>query len=370
MAGRGFGKTRTGAEWVIHRARAGLGPIAIIGETKADVRDVMVELGDSSILRVAPRHFRPVYQPSKRRLVFPNGVVAVTYSGDEPDQLRGPQHASVWVDELAKYSAAKEMFDNMVMGLRLSSDPRGVITTTPRPIQVMRDLVADQMVHVTTGTTYDNISNLSARFRELIVSRYEGTVLGRQELYAELLSETPGALWRRADIDALRVDVEPVLSRVGVGVDPSVAAGGTGDECGIVVAGRDYDGVGYVLADRTMRGSPMEWAGEVIRAVNDYGGEFVVVEGNQGGDMVRLVIQQLDDDLPVYVRYASESKRSRAEPIALKYERGLVHHVGGFNLLEDEMCNWLPGSKSPNRLDALVWILAELLIQNGVVHGS
>lgn len=361
LAGRGFGKTRAGAEYVIERARQGYGPIALIGETAADVRDVMVEVGDSSILKISPDDFRPQYEPSKRRLTWPNGVTATTYSGDEPDQLRGPQHATVWADEPAKWRYDIEAWDNMEMGLRLSDDPRCVATTTPRPTKLIRALVEDEHCVVTGGSTYDNAANLSDRFRERIISKYEGTRIGRQELHAELLTDNPGAMWTAELIEGTRTGgTHPELTRVVVGVDPS----GGGDEIGIIVAGRGHDGHGYVLTDKTLSGSPAAWGSAVVKAYDDGKADRVVAEKNFGGDMVLSTLHTVRGTLPVTMVTASRGKQLRAEPIAALYEQGKVHHVGILPKLEDEMCQWDPDTCnwSPNRLDALVWTLSDLML--------
>jgi phage terminase large subunit-like protein len=361
LAGRGWGKTRSGAEFVIDRARKGYGPIALIGETAADVRDVMVEVGESSILQISPPDFRPHYEPSKRRLTWPNGVYATTYSGDSPDQLRGPQHATAWADEPAKWKYAQECWDNMEMGLRLGDDPRCVATTTPRPVSLIKALVEDDDVMVVTGSTYDNAANLSDRFRQRVIARYEGTRLGRQELHAELLTDNPGAMWAHDLIEATRTGgTHPALTRVVVGVDPS----GGGDEIGIVVAGKGHDGHAYVLADRTLSGSPAAWARATVNAYDAHEADRVVAERNFGGDMVESTLHTVRSTLPVTMVTASRGKQVRAEPIAALYEQKKAHHVGTLAKLEDEMCQWDPDTCdwSPNRMDALVWALTELML--------
>ena len=366
LAGRGFGKTRAGAEWVIRRAKQGMGPIALVGETAADVRDTMVELGDSSILKVSPPSFKPKYEPSKRRLTWPNGVTATTFSGDKPDQLRGPQHATVWADEPAKWKYPVEAWDNLEFGLRLSSDPRCVATTTPRPIGLIEDLVDDEDVATTRGTTYENIAHLSERFRKRLLSKYEGTRLGRQELHAEILSDNPGALWSHDDIE--HTGEHPSLRRVVVGVDPS----GGGNDIGIVTAGVGPNGFGYVLSDDTLNASPMGWARQAKTAYDTHSADRIVAERNFGGDMVKSTIQSVDESLPVSVVTASRGKQQRAEPVASLYEQDRVMHVGTHPELEDEMTTWDPDESdwSPNRVDALVWALTELMLadrQPGVI---
>ncbi len=369
LAGRGFGKTRTGSETVRRVASGALaGHIALVGETADDVRNVMVE-GPDGILRRSPREERPLYESSKRRLTWPNGVFATTYAGCDPDQLRGPQHGFAWVDELAKFDRAAESWDNLMMGLRAGADPRCLVTTTPRPLRLLRDLVrrGDDDVHVTRGSTFDNQLALPPAFLRDIRARYEGTTLGRQELWAELLDESPGAIWKRALLDMHRVDRPGDLVRIGVGVDPSVSENGSGASCGIVVAGIDggRPPKAFLLEDATLNGGPAEWVKAVVRAYETHRANFVVAESNQGGALIRQVLQAANALMPVELVHASRGKVARAEPVALLYERGLVKHVGAFPALEDEMATWVPGLPSPNRIDALVWILTRLLL-----HGA
>lgn len=368
-AGRGFGKTRTGAEtvrWAVESGRAKR--IALIAETAADARDVIVE-GESGILAISPPWFRPKYEPSKRRLTWPNGAIATTYSGDEPEQLRGPQHDFALVDELAKYRYAQEAWDNLEFGLRLGDDPRVVVTTTPRPIPIIKQLLADPGTVVTGGSTYDNADNLAAPFRARIV-RYEGTRLGRQELYAQILDDTPGALWTRGQLESSRVRSAPDMTRIVVGVDPG--AGGPDGETGIVVAGKDAAEHGYVLADRSASGDPAEWAPEVIRAFVELRADRIIAEKNQGGLMVEHVIRQTTTqvggvtvrgaNLPIELVWASRGKHTRAEPIAVMWSQQPArgHIVGGWPALEDQLATWVPGDDSPDRMDALVWAMTEL----------
>ena len=369
MAGRGWGKTRAAAEWIIERARDGMGPIALIGETAADVRDTMVELGDSSILKISSPDFMPEYEPSKRRLTWPNGVTATTFSGDKPDQLRGPQHATVWADEPAKWRYATEAWDNMEFGLRVSDDPRVVASTTPRPIELIKNLVADDDVVVTVGSTYDNIANLSDRFKERIIAKYEGTRLGRQELHAELLTDNPGALWTSELIERHRcTGAPPALRRVVIGVDPP----GGKTECGIVAGGLGVDGHAYVIRDDSLEGSPNTWGARVNQTYIKAEADRVAAERNFGGDMVESTLRTVNPNMPVTLVNASRGKQRRAEPVAALYEQGKVHHVGTLATLEDEMTTWDPDMDwSPNRMDALVWMLTELMLQEkGVFSGS
>lgn len=362
MAGRGYGKTRTGAEWVRGRIESGrFGRIGLIGETAADVRDVMVE-GESGLLAISPRWNRPKYEPSKRRLTWPNGAIATTYSGDDPEQLRGPQHDTVWADEPAKWRYATEAWDNMEMGLRLGPKPQAAATTTPRAIPLIKALVVDPMTVVTGGSTYDNMANLAPQFIRRVVQKYEGTRLGRQELHAVLLDDNPNALWQRARIEELRTRSHPPLKRVVVGVDPAVSSGEDAAETGIVVAGLGEDGHGYVLDDRSLQGSPATWAGAAVTAYHSRAANLIVGEVNNGGEMIGYTVGTIDKDVPYKAVRASRGKYTRAEPIAALYEQGRVHHVGMFAEMEDQMCQWVPGDDSPDRMDALVWALTELML--------
>ena len=370
LAGRGFGKTRTGAEWVIGRARRKMGPIALVGQTKADVRDTMIELGESSILKCSPPWFMPNYEPSKRRLTWPNGQVAMIYSGDEPAQLRGPQHGSAWVDELAKFRFPEETWSNLEFGLRVGDDPRVVSSTTPRPIPIIKRLVADPDTVVTSGSTYANLSNLAPIYRR-IIRKYEGTRLGRQELNAEILEDNPNALWSRGDIELGRVAVLPDdLWRVVVGVDPAGSKAGT---WGIVVAGRRGDEL-FVIDDCSVSGSAGDAGLAVVAAYSKHRADRVVAEVNFGGDMVEQVIKTVKGGTGVAFKVvrASRGKVVRAEPVSAIYEQkpSRAHHVGAFPLLEDELCEWEPGQLSPNRLDALVWAATDLMLDGDVGTGE
>jgi phage terminase large subunit-like protein len=359
LAGRGFGKSRTGAEQVREWARTPKQRIALIGETAADVRDVMVE-GESGILLCCPPWLQPRYEPSKRRLTWPNGTTATTYSGDAPEQLRGPQHHHAWCDELAKWKYAIDCWDNLELGLRLGDDPRCVVTTTPRPIPLLKQLLADPGTVVTRGSTYDNTVNMAPSFKERILARYEGTRLGRQELYAEVLEDTPGALWSRQLLEDTRVRAVPALKRIFVGLDP-------GGDAGIVAAGLGEDGHGYVLDDRSVSGSPATWAGQAIATYHTLQANAIVAERNHGGEMVELTLRTQDPKVSVQTVWASQGKYARAEPVSALYEQRKVHHVGMFAAMEDELCNWVPGEglPSPNRLDALVWALTALMLGPG-----
>jgi phage terminase large subunit-like protein len=361
LSGRGWGKTRTGAEAVREWARNPGWRIALVGRTAADVRDVIVE-GESGILACCPTWERPLYEPSKRRLTWPNGAQATTYSADEPDLLRGPQHHAALCDELATWAYLDEAWSNLVLGLRLGAQPRKVITTTPRPLALIRQLLADTRCQVTRGSTFDNAQNLAASALREFRAKYEGTRLGRQELNGEVLDDVPGALWARPQLDGSRVHVAPELARIVVAIDPAVTASAESDETGIVVAGKGVDGALYVLADRSCRLSPDGWARRAIVALDEFAADRIVAEVNNGGDLVENVLRTVRPEAPYRAVRASRGKRVRAEPIAALYEQGRVHHVGLHAQLEDQMCSFLPegNERSPDRVDALVWALTDL----------
>src|SRR6516225_493913 len=338
MAGRGFGKTRSGAEWVRAEVKAGRRRIALVGPTAADARNVMVE-GASGILAISPGPERPLYEPSKRRLTWPNGAIATTYSADEPERLRGPQHDAAWCDELGAWRYP-EAWDMLMFGMRLGADPRTVVTTTPRPAKLIRDLVRDPICVVTRGTSYENRGNLAPAFFEQIIRKYQGTRLGRQELDAELLEDTPGALWSHASIEASRLRSAPVMTRVVVAIDPAVTSGEEADETGIVVAGKDQSGHGYVLADISGRYPPTEWARLAIAAYRTHRADRIVAEVNNGGDMVGATLRMVDPNVAFTAVRASRGKIVRAEPVAALYQQGRVHHIGTFPQLEDQMTNF------------------------------
>ncbi len=360
-AGRGFGKTRSGAEWVRGEVEAARrGRLALVGATAADARDVMIE-GPSGVLAVAPPWFRPKYEPSKRRVTWPNGAVASVFSADEPDRLRGPEHDGAWCDEVAAWRY-REAWDNLQFGMRRGRDPRQVVTTTPRPTALVRELIADRTTAETRGTTYDNRVNLAEGFFDGIIRKYEGTRLGRQELLAELLDDNPYALWKREGmIERYRVRSAPTLRRVAVAVDPSGSS--TGAECGIVAVGLGTDERGYVLEDASLQGSPAEWARVAVALYQRLGADRLVAESNFGGEMVEALVRGVDRSVSYRAVTASRGKVVRAEPVAALYEQGRVSHVGTFPRLEDELCEWVAGEASPNRLDALVWGVTELMIR-------
>lgn len=392
-AGRGFGKTRSGAEFVRQEVNEGrAGHVSLIAPTSAAGRDVMVE-GESGILAVHPDDTRPNYEPSKRRLTWPNGAVGIIYSAEEPDRLRGPQSDLIWGDEPASWKTGRESWDNAMLGLRLGRRPRALLTMTPRPLDWLKELEATATTVVTRGSTYENRANVAPAFLELIIGRFEGTRLGRQEIDAEYLEDVEGAYWRLAVIEATRFRefnietpwrslhdeiqrVRLVLGlpmvprrldrrrwRVIVGVDPP----GETAECGIVVAAGPERGVGgqdhaVVLADESLAGPPEEWGPAVVAAYRYWNAEAVYVESNQGGDMVRSTIHAADPNVVVRKIRAKDSKSNRAEPIATLYAKGWVHHVGHFPKLEDQMTTWVPTeNRSPDRIDAAVHALRELL---------
>ena len=368
LAGRGFGKTRTGAELVRARVAAHTARrIALVAPTAADARDVMVE-GESGLLAIAPPADRPLYEPSKRRLTWPNGAVATTFSADEPERLRGPQHDFAWCDELAAWRYP-QAWDMLMFGLRLGEDPRAVVTTTPRPTKLIHALIADPKVVMTRGRTGENRANLAPAFLAQIVRRYRGTRLGRQELDAEILDDMPGALWQHGIIDAARVNAMPELRRVVVAIDPAAASHDHADETGIIVAGRDGNGHGYVLADASGHYAPAQWARAAIAAYAAHRADRIVAEVNNGGEMVEATLRMIDPGVPFSAVRASRGKAARAEPVAALYEQGRIHHIGVFAALEDQMCAFSAdfdrntAGYSPDRVDALVWALTELLVE-------
>lgn len=363
LAGRGAGKTRSGAEWVKEQVEQGTyGRWAFVAPTAADVRDVMLE-GESGLLSIYPNSKRPIYEPSKRRVTWPSGARATMFSADEPDRLRGPQHDAAWCDELGAWRRP-EAWDMLLLGLRLGSRPRACVTTTPRPTKVLKDIMANPHTVITRGTTYDNLANLAPTFREVILARYEGTRLGRQELLAEILEDIEGAMWTRDQLDRTRrlASFELEMSRVVVGVDPP----GGAVECGINVSGKGTDGHYYCLEDASLLASPDRWADRVIDSYITFKADRVMAEGNYGGDMVEATIRQAARARGISVSFklvnATRGKAVRAEPIAALYEQNRAHMVGNFPLLEDEMCSFIQGQPgpSPNRMDALVWAMTEL----------
>lgn len=370
LGGRGSGKTRTGAE-TVHDATQHTDRIALVAPTAADARDVMVE-GESGLLATARPGQRPTYEPSKRRVTWPNGAQAFAYSADEPDRLRGPQHGYAWCDEVAAWRRLDATWANLEMGLRLGQDPRIVATTTPRVVPWVRAAVKDPRYSVVRASTYANLANLAPTFRATVLAKYEGTRLGRQELHAEVLEDVDGALWGQGMIDRERVAAldHTSLARIVVAIDPAATSGPDSDETGIVVVGVSAPGrcpecgllergTGphvFVLDDRSGRYSPDGWANQAVAAYERWGADAVVAETNQGGEMVGAVLRTVDRTVRYRPVTATRGKHTRAEPVAALYEQGKVHHVGTLTALEDQMTTWVPGlSDSPDRVDALVW---------------
>ena len=366
LAGRGFGKTEAGAQWIRERVNNGARSIALVAETQKDLEEVMV----ARLVAIHPPKEAPTVRYKPVRLIWPNGAVALGYNGTEPNQLRGPEFDTAWVDELAKYRYARETWDMLQFTMRSGDDPRVFVTTTPRPIPVLREILSDATTVVTRGSTFDNAANLPSQFLTRLKTRYEGTRLGRQELNAELLDDIPGALWTRDCIDEARVASAPQMQRVVVAIDPSGTSGNdNGDEVGIVVAGRGHDGRAYVLADRTTDLGPNGWGRRAVEAYKEFRADRIIGEKNFGGDMVRFVIQTADKLVSYKDVTASRGKTVRAEPIAALYEQGRVSHVGAFPELEDQLCGFTAtcylGDGSPDRADALVWALTELMLGRG-----
>jgi phage terminase large subunit-like protein len=375
MAGRGFGKSRSGAEWV-RSQKERVERIALVAPTAADARDVMVE-GESGLLAICPPWDRPIYEPSKRRVSWRNGSMATLYSADEPERLRGPQHGAAWCDEVGSWRYP-EAWDMLMFGLRLGKRPQVVVTTTPRPTKLIRELLArvGDDVQVTRGSTHENRANLPTSFFEKIVAKYEGTRLGRQELNAELLEDTPGALWTREMIEVARLrSLARDMERVVVAIDPAVTSGDDSDETGIVVVGKGIDGHGYVLADASGRYTPLEWARVAIGLYRNHDADRIVGEVNNGGDMVEANIRMVDANVPFTSVRATRGKVLRAEPVAALYEQGMVHHLGVYPQLEDQMTAFTSdfdkakAGYSPDRVDALVWGLSELLVEAAPYSG-
>lgn len=387
MAGRGFGKTRAGAEWVHHVARHnGAARIALIGAGLGEVRAVMIE-GESGLLATARQREKLIWEPSLRRLRWPSGALATAYSAAEPESLRGPQHSHGWCDEIAKWelqsgsiaargrgdgreSPALATWNNLMLGLRLGGDQRVLATTTPRPVPLLHMLVAQDDVVITRGSTSDNRAHLPPAYLAAMQASMGGSLLGRQELEGELITDREGALWTPSLIEKYRVSMPPLhrLQRIVIGVDPPVSA--HGDACGIVAVGSDDANTAYVLADASVeRASPEQWARAVAQAYTGWDADRVVAESNQGGAMVASVLRAAALNLPVQLVHASRGKTARAEPVAALYEAGRVRHAGLFAALEDEMCGLMIGGqyhgpgRSPDRADALVWALSELMLK-------
>ena len=384
IGGRGSGKTRPSAE-LVHEWASEPIYIALVGETAAEVRDVMVE-GPSGLLATARAENRCKYYPSKRRVVWKSGAWGTTFSGDEPDQLRGPNAHKAWVDELAKYKYPQETWDNLEMILRAGDYPQGIVSTTPRPLPLLKKLFADVRNEqhptghnaLTRYTTYENWANLAPSFIARVVRRYERTRLGRQELHAEMLEDTPGALWTLALLEQTRVTATelPEFVRVGVALDPAATSEETSDEMGIVAGAKGVNGHGYTLRDASMRGTPTACARQAIFLYDELNADILVGEANNGGEWIGTVIALVAKDMyncaeraTPHINYkmvhASRGKQTRAEPVSALFERHLAHHVGIFADLEDQLTTWVPGMKSPDHLDAEVWLYTELMLGAG-----
>lgn len=376
LAGRGWGKTRTAVENIARMLR-GPSPMkapdgapavmSIIADTPFDMRQYTIE-GPSGFLHVGPPEHRPLHEPSKKTLTWPNGCKALLFSAEDPETLRGASGSFFWWDELAKSRKSRLGWDNMLFGMREGS-PRGIVTTTPRPVPLLKELIGRPSTHVTRGSTWDNRENLSETFYREVIEPKVGTRLGRQEIDAELLEDIPGALWWRAMFDDHRVTRAPDLTRIVVAVDPSGTRGESddGDSIGIVVAGLGVDGRGYVLADRSCKLSPAGWGRRAVDAYHEFAADRIIAERNFGGAMVEHVIRTTDPKVSYREVVASRGKVARAEPVSGLYEQGKVSHVGAFSALEDQLCAMAPdgyvGEGSPDRADALVWALTELMLE-------
>ncbi len=371
LCGRGMiptHNTLVGAYCTNQVALSGKVPIInLVGSDAADVRDVMVK-GPTGILATSPKGLRPVYRPSNTVVEWPNGVVANTFSAEDPESLRGPQCGYAWCDEIGKWRYGMETWDQLIPGMRLGEDPWICATTTPRTTQLVKHLLSSEHTLVTNGTTYDNMANLPDIFTRTLLSRYEGTTLGQQEIMGKLILENPGALWSNVLLETGRVSEAPQLMRVVVAIDPAVSTSESSDETGIVVAGLGEDGHAYIMDDLSGRYSPDQWAHVAKEAFYKHRADRIVAERNNGGDMVEATLRATEvgrERLPINTVWASRGKYTRAEPIAAIYEQGRAHHVGRFDQLEEQMCEWEPlrGKKSPDRLDAVVWALTELFFE-------
>jgi phage terminase large subunit-like protein len=367
LAGRGSGKTRAGAEAVREWSQT-FAFVNLMGPTHDDVRDVMVE-GESGLLAICPQEERPTFSRSSQRLDWPNGAVSLLFSAEEPDRLRGKQHMKLWMDELAAWRHA-DAFDQAVFGLRLGDKPQAVITTTPRPIKIIKHLVSDNDTIVTRASTFDNTEFLAEGFIKRIAARFQDRAIGRQELFAEIIEEAAGALWTRDLLEKQRLPATGVYEYrlIVIGVDPPARSGPKADECGIVVVGKRVNGDIHVLADLTSQGeTPGQWGARVGAAYRRFKADRVVAEINNGGEMVVEVLRQAEPNLPVRKVTATRGKFVRAEPVAAAYERGIVYHLGQLPALEDQLCTLTPdfdsrtSGYSPDRADALVWAISDLI---------
>ena len=372
LGGRGAGKTRAGAEWIRSRVegntphqRGACQHVALVGETLLAVREVMIE-GPSGLRTIAPQNMRPDYIASRQLLVWPNGAQAHIFSSERPDNLRGPQFDVAWCDEVAKWKHDEACWDMLQFGLRLGNKPQQVITTTPRPTKLIKRFLADSSCRISRASSHANKVHLAPGFLEELLKRYGGSPLGRQEIDAELLEEVTGALWSLDIISHYRVNQTPELKRIVVAIDPPVGSGPTADACGICVAGCDKQGHAYILEDATVQGlTPAQWSQKAVQVYHRYKADRLVAEVNQGGELVKEIILRDDPNIAYKSVRALRGKLVRAEPIAAFYERGLVHHVGVHKELEQQLCQYEGcGTSSPDRLDALVWALTELMMSS------
>jgi phage terminase large subunit-like protein len=386
-AGRGFGKTRAGVEWVRGKIKNGAKRVAAIAATNSDIERVMVN-GESGFLArcwkgdkdIHGKYLgQPTWSPTKRALIWDQGdykdarvkPTVLFFSAEEPERLRGPQFELAWCDELAAWNRDRDTWDMLQFCLRLGKHPQICVTTTPKPTKLVRDILKNPKTVVTYGSTFDNSANLAATYLEAVKTQYEGTRLGRQELYAEILDEASGALWTRTLLATCETEIEDplefsqTLARVVVSVDPAVSSNAESDMTGIIVAGQDVNGICYILQDATDRFTPEGWAARAIELYNLYGADRIVAERNQGGEMVRYTFKTVDETIPIKLVHASRGKFARAEPVSALYERGRVKHVKGLDALEDQLVQWCPlGSiGSPDRLDAMVWAVTELALK-------
>jgi phage terminase large subunit-like protein len=370
LGGRGCGKTRTGAEWIREQvAHCGARRIALIAPTYNDAREVMLE-GESGLLNIGYPFEQPQYVSSRRRLEWPNGAIGQIFSAEDPDGLRGPQFDCAWADEFCAWSYPEDTLSNLRLALRLGTNPRLVMTTTPRPLPALKKLLKNPVVRVSHATTKDNASHLSRNFIETMEAEYGGTRLGRQELDGQLLTDVPGALWNYGMMDVAYVEAVPELSKIIVAIDPPVTSGARADSCGLIVAGLSGEGRAarvIILHDGTVQGlSPQGWAQKAVALYEEWNANYLLAEVNQGGEMVATILRSIDGHVPVKNVRASVGKTARAEPVAALYEQGKVLHAGRFKALEDELClmgSDLMGRKSPDRADALVWAVTELLLK-------
>jgi phage terminase large subunit-like protein len=366
LAGRGFGKTRAGAEDVVWYANCNPGSrIAVVAPTYSDARDTCVE-GESGIISITPKQCIETWNRSMGELCLSNGSRFKLFGAEEPDRLRGPQHHRAWCDELGAWRYA-ETWDQMLFGLRLGLDPRVIVTTTPKPTKLIKELARNKKTVVTRGSTFDNSKNLAPAALAQLKAKYEGTRLGRQELEAEILEQSEGALWTLEMIENARLKgPAPDMQRIVVSIDPAITSKAESNLTGIIGAGLGVDRRGYVLADATGQYSPDQWARKAVELYHSIGAERFVAEGNQGGDMVRHTIASVWRNAPITIVHASRSKQARAEPIAALYEQNKISHVGIFGPLENQMCSWEPLSNppmpSPDRLDAMVWAFTDLML--------